>query len=128
MGCRFYLLVALGSALGGVVRAVLSQLIPAAKGFPWATLTINVTGSLLIGLFSGLLTHLADGGLSPMLRALLVVGLCGGFTTFSTFSNETFRLLESSHYLSAAGYVSASVLGGLLSVFLGQALALRSAC
>lgn len=64
----------------------------------------------------------AVGGVAPSLRALLVVGLCCGFTTFSTFSNETFRLLESSHFLSAAAYVLASVLGGLLAVCLGQFL------
>ena len=122
MNWTFYLWVALGSAVGGVLRAFLSQLIPMAKGFPWATLSINVTGSLLIGLFSGMLTHLADESLVPVLRALLVVGLCGGFTTFSTFSNETFRLLESSHYLSASVYVLVSVLGGLLAVYLGQTL------
>lgn len=122
MNWTFYLWVALGSAVGGVARAWLSQIIPMAKGFPWATLSINVAGSLMIGLFSGVIARLADDGLAPSLRALLVVGLCGGFTTFSTFSNETFRLLESSHFLSAAAYVLASVLGGLLAVCLGQFL------
>lgn len=116
------LLVALGSAAGGVVRYLVGTLIPAIGGFPLATLSINVAGSFLIGLFSGLLTRLAGGASAEILRLVLVVGFCGGFTTFSTFSNETLRLIESSHYLAAALYVLASVLAGLLAVFLGYVI------
>lgn len=113
------LFVAIGSAAGGVLRYLVGMLIPAANGFPLATLSINIAGSFLIGLFSGLLTRFAGGASAEMLRLVFVVGFCGGFTTFSTFSNETLRLLESSHYLAALGYVLASVLAGLLAVFLG---------
>lgn len=112
-------LVALGSAAGGVVRYLVGMLIPAVSGFPLATLTINVAGSFLIGLFSGLLTRFAGGASADALRLVLVVGFCGGFTTFSTFSNETLRLIESSHYLVATGYVVASVFAGLFAVFIG---------
>lgn len=113
------LLVALGSAAGGVARYLIGSLIPAANGFPLATLSINVAGSFLIGLASGLLARFAGGASAETFRLVLVVGFCGGFTTFSTFSNETLRLIESSHYPAAAGYVVASVLAGLIAVFIG---------
>ena len=64
----------------------------------------------------------AVGGVAPSLRALLVVGLCSGFTTFSTFSNEMFRLFESGRYALLATYVAVSLLGGFLAVLTGYAL------
>ena len=112
------LLVAIGSGLGGVLRYLVPCWIGAAKGFPWATLTVNVVGSLLIGLLSGLLVR-HGGSSAESIRAFAVVGFCGGFTTFSTFSNETFSLIESSQWLSAVAYVSLSILAGLAAVFLG---------
>ena len=112
------LLVAIGSGLGGVLRYLVPCWIGAAKGFPWATLTVNVVGSLLIGLLSGLLAR-HGGSSAESIRAFAVVGFCGGFTTFSTFSNETFGLIESSQWLSAVAYVSLSILAGLTAVFLG---------
>ena len=115
------LLVAIGGGLGGVLRYLVPCWIGAAKGFPWATLTVNVVGSLLIGLLSGLLAR-HGGSSAESIRAFAVVGFCGGFTTFSTFSNETFRLIESSQWLSAVAYVSLSILAGLAAVFLGYAI------
>ena len=115
------LLVAVGSGLGGVLRYLVPCWIGAPRGFPWATLTVNVVGSLLIGLLSGLLAR-HGGSSAESIRCFAVVGFCGGFTTFSTFSNETFRLIESSQWLSAAAYVSLSVLAGLAAVFVGYAL------
>ena len=115
------LLVAIGSGLGGVLRYLVPCWIGAAKGFPWATLTVNVVGSLLIGLLSGLLAR-HGGSSAESIRAFAVVGFCGGFTTFSTFSNETFRLIESSQWLSAVAYVSLSILAGLAAVLLGYAI------
>ena len=113
-----FVLVAVGSALGGVLRYLVSLGLAAQKGFPWATLSVNVIGSFLIGIFSGLIArHCGGNGKSVQLFA--VVGFCGGFTTFSTFSNETFRLLEGNQWLSAAVYVGVSVLAGLAAVFLG---------
>ena len=115
------LLVAVGSGLGGVIRYLVPCWIGAAKGFPWATLTVNVVGSLLIGLLSGLLAR--HGGSSvESIRAFAVVGFCGGFTTFSTFSNEMFRLFESGRYALLATYVAVSLLGGFLAVLTGYAL------
>ena len=112
------LLVAVGSGLGGVLRYLVPCWIGTAKGFPWATLTVNVVGSLLIGLLSGLLAR-HGGSSAESIRCFAVVGFCGGFTTFSTFSNETFRLLENNQWLSAAGYVSVSVVAGVVAVFVG---------
>ena len=111
-------LVAVGSGLGGVLRYLVPCWFGATKGFPWATLTVNVVGSLLIGLLSGLLAR-HGGSSAESIRAFAVVGFCGGFTTFSTFSNETFRMLENSEWLSAAVYVAVSVLAGLAAVFVG---------
>ena len=120
------LLVAIGSGLGGVLRYLVPCWMGAAKGFPWATLTVNVVGSLLIGLLSGLLAR--HGGTSAeSIRAFAVVGFCGGFTTFSTFSNETLRLMENGPWLSAVAYVGLSVAAGLAAVFLGHLIS-RVAC
>ena len=112
------LLVAVGSGLGGVLRYLVPCWIGAAKGFPWATLTVNVVGSLMIGLGSGLLAR-HGGSSAESIRCFAVVGFCGGFTTFSTFSNEAFRMLENNQWLSAAGYVGISVSAGLVAVFVG---------
>ena len=111
-------LVAVGSALGGVLRYLVSLGLAAQRGFPWATLSVNVVGSFLIGLLSGLIARHC-GGNGESVRLLVVVGFCGGFTTFSAFSNETFRLIEGSQWLPAAVYVGMSVLAGLAAVFLG---------
>ena len=115
---QMVILVAVGSALGGVLRYLVSLGLAAQRGFPWATLSVNVVGSFLIGLLSGLIARHC-GGSGESIRLFAVVGFCGGFTTFSTFSNETFRLLEGNQWLSAAVYVGVSVLAGLAAVFLG---------
>ena len=116
--CLNLILVAVGSALGGVLRYLVSIGLAAQRGFPWATLSVNVVGSFLIGFLSGLIARYC-GGNGESVRLFAVVGFCGGFTTFSTFSNETFRLIEGSQWLSAAVYVGVSVLAGLAAVFLG---------
>lgn len=111
---------AAGSALGGVFR-YLGSISVKGNGFPWATFSVNVLGSLAIGLLSGFLiksSSLSDGSLQ-LVRCFAVVGVCGGFTTFSTFSSETFRMLESSQWGMAALYVLSSLALGVLAVFLG---------
>lgn len=112
-----FLWVALGSAAGGVLRYAVSFLLATGGLFPWGTLAVNVLGSLAIGVLSGFLAR--GGAHVEAIRAFAVVGVCGGFTTFSTFSNETFRLLENNQWLSAAGYVGLSVVAGLVAVFVG---------
>ena len=113
-----FVLVAVGSALGGVLRYLVSLGLAAQRGFPWATLSVNVIGSFLIGFLSGLIAR-HYGGNGESVRLFAVVGFCGGFTTFSTFSNETFRLIENNQWLSATGYVGLSVAAGLVAVFVG---------
>lgn len=117
------LLIALGAALGANARYLLSNWVAArwGTGFPYGTLLINVLGSLGIGIVLGLLA--ARPGSSPVWQPLLVTGFLGGFTTFSTFSIETYRLISSGQQIQAALYVISSVILGLLAVFAGMWLA-----
>jgi fluoride exporter len=115
--------VALGSALGGASRYLLGGLIQRLLDttFPAGTLVINVSGSLLLG---AILRYAVDTPtLSPEIRALLTVGFCGGYTTFSTFSYETVALFEDGEWAKAVAYVAASVLLSLIATFLGFAAA-----
>ncbi len=116
-------LIGLGSAVGGVSRFVLGTLVQArtGMGFPYGTLLINVSGSLLLGFL--MRYSLGSTSLSPDLRAMLTVGFCGGYTTFSTFSYETMSLMEYGDYRRAAGYVTASVVLSVLGTFAGVAVA-----
>ena len=109
------LLVALGGALGSVCRYLTARMIVAS--FPWGTLTVNVIGSLLIGLLIGLTTK---GIVSPEMKLLLVTGFCGGFTTFSTFANESFAMMKAGDMMTTALYVAASVIAGIVAVWIGM--------
>ncbi|HET7631400.1 MAG TPA: fluoride efflux transporter CrcB [Gemmatimonadaceae bacterium] len=115
--------VAVGAALGGVLRYLATVWIQgrAGPGFPIATLVINVSGSLLLGIVMGLVAESTIVG--PGSQLLLATGLCGGFTTFSTFSYETFGLLRLGAYGQTATYVGASVVLSLGAMFVGFALA-----
>ncbi len=108
--------------MGSIARYLLSQIIQqnATSSFPWGTLVVNVVGSLLIGLFYGLSERGAIG--SSEARLFLTVGLCGGFTTFSTFSNENLALLRDGQFSFFAMYAFASVALGLVAVMGGFAL------
>jgi CrcB protein len=122
--------IALGSALGGVARYLLGGLIQRTTEdtFPLGTLVINVTGSFVLGL---LYRYAAESAaVTPEVRAMLTIGICGGYTTFSTFSYETVRLLEDGEYTRALTYVGLSVVlsvgGAILGIALGrELLALR---
>ena len=111
-----YALVALGGAIGSVARAWLSTVTVTlmGAGFPWGTLLINILGSAVIGWFAG--TGGADGRFlaTDNSRAFVMVGLCGGFTTFSAFSLQTLHLLQTGALLRAAAYVLGSVMLCLL--------------
>lgn len=111
---RNLLLVALGGGIGSLCRYLLSLLNVSA--FPWGTFTVNVFGSLLIGLLVGLVNR---GNLSPEMKLLLVTGFCGGFTTFSTFASESFGMLKAGEVVLAAIYVGVSVVVGILAVWAG---------
>ncbi len=106
---RLILAVALGSAAGGVARFLLSAWIEqrTTSSFPYGTLLVNLSGSLLLG-FLATWTY-ETAGVPADVRALLTTGLCGGFTTFSTFSLETVALAEEGALGRAALYVALSV-------------------
>ena len=116
--------VALGGALGAVMRYLMTLAVATAPGlgggFPWATLTVNLAGCLGIGLAWANWSHSSwfhDWG-----RAFVVVGVLGGFTTFSAFSLETLMLTDAGRWGAAAAYVVASVVGCLLAAWLGLRL------
>lgn len=113
---RNILLVALGGSVGSVLRYLLSNI---NASFPWGTFAVNILGSLLIGLLVGLVSK---GVLSPEMKLLLVTGFCGGFTTFSTFANESFCMVKAGDVLLTALYVGASVIIGVLAVWCGMML------
>ena len=111
-------LVGIGSGIGGICRYLISLFMGHAQsGFPWATFTANVAGCLLIGLLWGVTSRFQN--LSPAFSLFLMVGFCGGFTTFSTFSKESLALLQANNYLLFALYAVGSVLLGILAVALG---------
>lgn len=112
----------IGAGLGGVARYTLGGVIQQAAGsaFPWGTLLVNITGSLLLGFLYVLLEGTAA---APQWRVFLGIGFCGGYTTFSTFSYETVRLLESGDWSRASLYIAGSVLVSLAATFVGFRLA-----
>ncbi len=114
--------IALGSAVGGVFRYLLGGLVGRAAGpaFPYGTLLVNVTGCFLIGLISRYAAESA--AFSPEVRALLAIGFCGGYTTFSTFSYETIKLLEDGQVARAGSYIALSVVLSLAATLAGVLL------
>jgi CrcB protein len=111
--------VAFGSAVGGVARYLLGGWVQERAGttFPIQTLLINITGSFLLGL----LQHYAleTTAISPEVRTMLTIGFCGGYTTFSTFSFETVRMLEDGDWRRAALYITLSVTLTVAAAVLG---------
>ena len=97
------LLVFLGGAVGSMWRYWWSGLIAQRFGetFPFGTLVVNLVGSAIVGLCSGLLVHVSNGSIASALQQLLVVGICGGLTPFSSFSLQTYNLIAEGRWLSA---------------------------
>jgi len=118
-----YLLVATGGALGSVMRFWLNGVVSHRFGetFPWGTLFVNVIGSCVIGILAALL--LPGGRVSAEAEAVvtpfLMVGICGGFTTFSAFSLQTLNLIREREWLYAGGNILVSVILCLIAVWLG---------
>lgn len=110
-----------GSFLGGAGRYLVSLAMKdISKGFPWATLAVNLLGCFLIGLLWGVFGKNGTDGSNWAL--FLTVGFCGGFTTFSTFSKEAIIMLQTGHVWGFAAYVSMSVVVGVALVALGYFL------
>jgi fluoride exporter len=122
-----YISVALGSIVGAVARFLVSVLCVSqfGNGFPWGTLFVNVTGSFAIGFYAALTGP--DGRLfvSVRQRLFVMVGICGGYTTFSSFSLETLRFVQSGNAETALVYLLVSAITWIASVWLGHALAAR---
>lgn len=120
-----YAFVAAGSVAGGVARYLVSLVVAAGVGFPWATLFVNVTGSFVIGLYATLSGP--DGRMlaGVQQRQFVMTGFCGGYTTFSAFSLETLMLVRAGMGRMALIYIVVSVAGWLLAVWLGHMLAIR---
>jgi CrcB protein len=116
---RNILIVGIGSFLGGVLRYLISIVMKnyCSLGFPWATLMVNLLGCLLIGLLFGLFNRYSS--INNVWCLLFTTGLCGGFTTFSTFANEGLQLLLGGSVWSFVLYVLASVGIGIALVALG---------
>jgi len=119
---RSLLIAGTGGFIGTVLRLLVSRYFQenTFSLFPWGTFTVNIVGSLLIGVFYGM----SERGnlLSSDARIFLTVGICGGFTTFSSLSNDAFILLQGKEWLKLSLYASLSFFLGLVAVYLGRTL------
>jgi CrcB protein len=116
-----YLWIAIGGALGSMARYACSSLAAHAVGetFPWGTLAVNVVGSFVIGFFATLTGPDGRWILPPDARLFVTVGVCGGYTTFSSFSLQTLSLVRGGELMAAAGNIVGSLILCLASVWLG---------
>jgi CrcB protein len=117
-----YLWIALGGALGSMARYGCSSLVAGAIGetFPWGTLVINVVGSFVIGFFATLTGPDGRVMVATDVSRFVMVGICGGYTTFSSFSLQTLNLVRGGDMLAAGANVVASVVACLFAVWLGH--------
>ncbi|HHS95408.1 MAG TPA: fluoride efflux transporter CrcB [Phaeodactylibacter sp.] len=111
------LYVFLGGGLGSLCRYGIGRLIPYTGSFYYGTFAANVLSSLLLGIIAGLLMKESIGNHA---RLFFITGLCGGFSTFSTFSAETLQLIESGNYFAAANYIFWSIFICILCIFIGM--------
>ena len=109
-----------GGFIGTIIRFLISRYFQenSLSLFPWGTFSVNIIGSLLIGLIYGL----SERGniLSPEILLFLTVGICGGFTTFSTLANDSYVLMQGKEWLKLSLYTSLSFFLGLVAVYLGR--------
>lgn len=117
-----YLWVSIGGAIGSAARFWISGVVAQRYGqtFPYGTLTVNVTGSFIIGLFAALTDPEGRWLVSPSFREFFMIGVCGGYTTFSSFSLQTLSLAQEGEGLRAAANAIASFVFCLLAVWLGH--------
>ncbi|HWU00251.1 MAG TPA: fluoride efflux transporter CrcB [Terriglobales bacterium] len=117
-----YLYIAIGSALGGMARYWCSGFVAERLGetFPWGTIFINILGSFVIGFFATFSGPDSRYIISPNMRQFVMVGLCGGYTTFSSFSLQTLNLIRDGEVAAAGANIGLSVLLCLVAVWLGH--------
>ena len=121
-----YFWVALGGALGSMARYALSNATAAISAtIPWGTIIVNILGSFVIGWFATLSSHESRFAMSQEARVFVMVGICGGFTTFSSFSLQNFALIRSEQWLPAIVNIVVSVIACLVAVALGHWVAER---
>jgi CrcB protein len=120
-----YFWVAIGGALGTTARYWLSGVVARSVGetFPWGTLVINVTGSFVIGFFGALTGPDGRVFVGSTARQFVMVGMCGGYTTFSSFSLQTLNLMNDGEWLQAGANIGLSVLLCMIAVWAGVVLA-----
>jgi CrcB protein len=120
-----YLWIALGGALGTVARYWMTNAVAALTGplFPWGTILINIIGSFIIGLVAHMTTPVGRVPIPFDMRAFILVGICGGYTTFSAFSLQTLELARTGHWFQAGGNIVLSVVLCLIAAWAGYALA-----
>ena len=116
-----YLWIAIGSALGGMARYACSRGVALRYGetFPWGTLTVNIVGSIVIGFVAAVSAPESRVIVSPNARNFLMVGVCGGFTTFSSFSLQTLELIRNRDFGEAFGNILLSVAACMAAVAIG---------
>lgn len=121
-----YLSIAVGGALGSVARYWVSGFVAERAGmvFPWGTLLVNVSGSLAIGFFAALTDPEGRFLVSPTFRQFVMLGIFGGYTTFSSFSLQTLNLARDGEWLAAGANAVLSLVACLVAVWLGHLLAL----
>lgn len=119
-----YLYIAVGGALGSLARYWMAGAIDSRfnTNFPWGTVLVNIAGSFAIGIFAAMAAGDGRWGISDNARLFLIVGICGGFTTFSSFSLQTLNLLRDGLLLKAGGNVGISVIACVAATWAGLAL------
>ena len=108
-----------GGAIGAALRYGVGLAVPVRSGLPWGTLAVNIIGGFAMGVLAG---YLLKGSASEAVRLFVGVGILGGFTTFSAFSLESIRMIESGAWGQAATYATVSVIGSIAALAIGYGL------
>jgi CrcB protein len=114
------IIIAIGGVLGSLARYALDLALPWTGGIAWSTLLVNILGSLVIGVVATTVVHTR-----PWVRPFVIVGVLGGFTTFSAFALQAGTLLDSGQVAAALGYVALTLVGGIVAVEAGAAVGTR---